>query len=201
MIIKEFHIHIDASFLEQSFEDFLRSSLQFSLKNFAGVHPDSQRHAPDHHLTYKTQISKDFQETFAEIESYLDNHPDCLTGYVEGEYIPGEISISHSKFDPEVAPPFQLERGSLPAGEFREDEIHITLDRDRSDPRLLLVLRQMGFFSVYMEKSYGTAEIFTTQGSYKNIQSILPLLIDYLNHAGGAANCVVKEERIVNPEH
>ena len=197
MITTEFHIHIDAAFLEGSFEIILMDKFGFSLKNFAEVPADSQRHTPSHHLTYKSQDSREFHRTFDSIESYLTQHPKTIIGYIEGEYIPERIQIPNSEFNPSFTVPFKLELGSLPTGKFREDEIHITLDRDRSDPQLILSLRQMGFFSVYMDKDYGTAEIFTTQGSYHDIQTVLPLITNYLNQVGGAVNCVIKEERIV----
>jgi hypothetical protein len=195
--MSEFHIHIDAVFIEEEFKNFLVNTLGFSLKNFSVVPTESERHAPEHHLTYKIADAKTFHQQFDVIEQYLRQHLKAMEGYVEGEYIPGEFKIPHGEFNPEVLTPFTVELGSLASGEFREDEIHITLDADRSDPRLLLSLRQMGFFSVFMDKAYGRAKIFTTQGSYQNIQKILPLLTSYLKDAGGVVNCVVKEERIV----
>ena len=205
MLGNKFHIHIDVdatfdvhnALLYEYFEIFLMKELGFSLKNFSGVPADSHRHAPERHLTHKTQDSRAFYRIFDSIESYLTQHPKAMTGYIEGEYIPERIQIPDSEFNPNVAVPFKLELGSLPTGKFREDEIHITLDRDNSDPRLISSLRQMGFFSVYMDKDYGTAEIFTTQGYYHDIQTVLPLITNYLNQVGGAVNCVIKEERIV----
>jgi hypothetical protein len=195
--MSEFHIHVDAAFIEQGFEGFLLNTLGFSLKNFSVIPTESERHAPEHHLTYKIADAKTFHRQFDAIEQYLKQHPDAMEGYVEGEHIPGEIQIPHREFNPEVLIPFTVELSNLASGEFREDEIHITLDADLSDPRLLLSLSQMGFFSVFMDKAYGKAKIFTTQGSCRNIREILPWLTSYLENVGGAANCVVKEERIL----
>lgn len=195
--MSEFHIHVDAIYIGQGFEEFLLNTLGFSLKNFSVIPTESERHAPERHLTYKTADAKTFHQQFDAIEQHLTQHPKAMEGYVEGEYIPEELKIPHGEFNSEVLAPFTVELGNLEVGEFREDEIHITLDADRSDPQLLLSLRQMGFFSVFMDKAYGTAKIFTTQGSYQSIQEILPLLTSYLGAVGGAVNCVVKEERIV----
>jgi hypothetical protein len=192
--MQEFHIHIDAVSIDTNFEEMLVNSLSFSLKNFSVIPTESERHAPDRHLTYKTRDARTFHQQFDAIEQYLSNHPLAMEGYVEGEIIPGEILIPSNTFDPDVAIPFVVDLSDLDPGEFREDEIHITLDADCSDPRLLLSLGQMGFFSVFMDKPYGRAKIFTTQGSRRNIQQILPLLTEYLIQAGGAVNCVVKEE-------
>ena len=79
-----------------------------------------------------------------------------------------------------------------------DDEIHITLDREKSDSRLIQSLRSMGFFSAYMDKPSGSkVEILTVQGTRQQIQEILPELIMYLQQAGGAVNCSIKEERII----
>jgi hypothetical protein len=195
--VREYHIHIDAEWIGDRFEKFLMKELQFSLKNFAGFPTNTARHAPDRHLTYKVDNRKTFDEKFDAILNFIDLHPDSMSGYIEGEEIPRKLAILTRPFNTDILPPFKLELGSLPTGKFREDEIHITLDRDRSDPRLILSLRQMGFFSVYMDKDYGTAEIFTTQGSYRDIRTVLPLITNYLNEVGGAVNCVIKEEIIV----
>jgi hypothetical protein len=56
----------------------------------------------------------------------------------------------------------------------------------------------MGLFAAYLPKPYGTAEIFTAQGSKKQIQTILPLLLEYLEKAGGAVDCSIKEERVAD---
>ena len=195
--MREYHIHIDAEWVSDKFEKFLIGELQFLLKNFTGFPANTARHAPERHFTYKVAEGKAFNEIFDALLHFLANHPDSMSGYIEGEFIPGEVVISAHDFNPNILPPFKLELGRLPEGKFREDEIHITLDRDNSDPRLISSLRQMGFFSVYMDKDYGTAEIFTTQGSYHDIQTVLPLITNYLNQVGGAVNCVIKEERIV----
>jgi hypothetical protein len=196
--MQEFHIHLDAQWIAKDFQGFLLGDEGFSLKNFSGFPDNTMRHAPEVHLTRKMNSAHEFHRIFDAIQTYLENHSDSMVGYVEGEYIPGEIFIPNCEFNPEFPAPFVLELNELPSGTFREDEIHITLDRDKSDPRLLLALRQMGFFSVYMDKDWGVAEIFTTQGSFNHIsKGVIPSIIDYLSKAGGAANCAVKEERIV----
>jgi hypothetical protein len=195
--VSEYHIHIDAEWIGDGFEKFLMKKFQFSLKNFAGFPTNTARHVPERHLTCKVDNRKTFDEKFDAILNFIDLHPDSMSGYIEGEEIPHKLAIPPRPFNTDILPPFKLELGSLPTGKFREDEIHITLDRDRSDPRLILSLRQMGFFSVYMDKEYGTAEIFTTQGSCRDIRTVLPIITNYLNEVGGAVNCVIKEEIIV----
>jgi hypothetical protein len=193
----EFHIHIDAHQLAQGFEDFLLGDLGFWNTDFSG-HPVGVLHfETPRHLTYKTKDAKNFKTVFDNVTAYLKGRPDDISGYVEGEFIPLDINIKEKPFDPTVPVPCQFELTTLAAGTFREDEIHITLDRDRSDPRLIDNLRSMGFFSAYMDKSFGTVEILTAQGTRQIIQQLLSQVLTYLNTAGGAINCSVKEERIL----
>ena len=120
-----------------------------------------------------------------------------MVGYIEGEFIPSDEDIAEKPFDPSVPIPFRLNRGALPSGSFRDNELHITLDRDRSDPALLACLKEMGFFSGYLPKSYGTAQVLTVQGSHRDIGAIKPAVLRFLRLAGGSQRCSVKEERIV----
>jgi hypothetical protein len=195
---QESHIHIDAKSINSQFEKILVEKYSFDYKNFIQRQDLNPSHAPETHLTYKTTNPNQASQIFKDIHTYLNQNPNSMIGYVEHEYIPGKILIESRTFNPDVPLPFQLELGDLEIGAFREDEIHITVDRDNSDPRLLESLRQIRFFSALRQKDYGIAEIFTTQGSYQDIQKVLPMIVSYLNQAGGAATCVVKEERIIH---
>jgi hypothetical protein len=198
MKAQEFHIHIDAKNINTQFEKMLIEQYSLEYKNFTQRQGLNPSYAPETHLTYKTTDSNQSSQIFRNIRNYLEQNPDAMVGYVEYEYILGKVLIEYRTFNPDVPLPFQLELGDLRIGAFREDEIHITLDRDNSDPRLLESLRQIGFFSALRQKDYGIAEIFTTQGSYQDIQKVLPMIVSYLNQAGGAAVCIVKEERIIH---
>jgi hypothetical protein len=198
MKTQEFHIHIDAKNINTQFEKVLIEQYSFECKNFIQRQDLNLSYAPETHLTYKTNDSNRSSQIFRDIRNYLEQNPDSMIGYVEYECIPEKIPIEYQTFNPDVPIPFQLELGDLAIGAFREDEIHITIDRDNSDRRLRESLRQIGFFSASRQKDYGIAEIFTTQGSYQDIQKVLPMIVSYLNQAGGAATCVVKEERIIH---
>jgi hypothetical protein len=189
-----FHIHIDARSITPSFEDYL-SELGFVRTDFAG-HPDGADgfEAPNH-LTLKLTDSEKFRDTFEAITSRAAASAG-ICGYVEGEFIPLDQDVPDKPYQPGVAVPFRIENQPIAAGKFRETEIHITLDRDRSDPRLIASLTDMGFFSAYMRKPYGVAQIFTVQGSRPDVNQLLPRLLDYLENCGGTAHCSVKEERV-----
>jgi hypothetical protein len=193
----ELHIHIDAHQMASEFEAFVIDSLGFYNTDFSG-HPEGALHfETPKHLTYKTKDAKAFKETFDQIEDRLKQNPASLTGYVEGEYIPLDIDIDEMPFNQDVPAPCKWDLKRLPDGEFREDEVHVTLDRDRSHPELIRSLRQMGFFSAYMDKPYGTVEILTVQGSRNTIQQLLSVILPYLKNVGGAVHCSVKEERVI----
>jgi hypothetical protein len=193
--MSEFHIHVDAQTLSEEFESYLTDGLGFWRSDFSG-HPEGVEHfEPPHHLTKKVSSGAQFRADFDRLVAYAEEHRP-MKGYLEGEFIALDEDLEERPFDASVAPPFRLETASLPDGRFRESEIHVVLDRDRSDPRLIESLMRMGLFTAYMTKPYGTAQVFTAQGSKARVQEILPALTRYLRRAGGAVNCSVKEERV-----
>ena len=108
------------------------------------------------------------------------------------------LILPEKPFDPSVPLPLVIKRGALPAGTFRESEIHITIDRDESDPRLISQLTEMGLYSGFLPKSYGVAQVMTVQGSRRDIATVKPAVLQYLHDAGGARRGSIKEERIVD---
>jgi hypothetical protein len=195
--VSDFHIHVDALTLSENFESFLTTELGLWRSDFSG-HPEGVEHfEPPHHFTAKVVSSAEFRECFDRLVSYAEaNAP--MKGYLEGEFIALDEDLTERPFDPAVKAPFKIQKTNLPAGGFRESEIHVVLNRDKSDPRLLQSLLDMGLYTAYMAKSYGTAQIFTVQGSREKIQTILPALKEYLENAGGAVNCSIKEERVAD---
>ena len=191
-----FHIHVDAQRIAQDFEENLVDSMGFWRSDFAG-HPDGEEgFEPPHHLTYKTDRGDLVRSVFETLMTRADI-PGQMDGYIECEYVATDIDIVFKPYRPEVQIPFRLTKKRLEEGSFRESEIHIALSRDHSDGRLIRGLTEMGFFSAYMLKPAGLTAIFTCQGSRRVVDSILPALAGYLEAAGGAAQCSVKEERII----
>jgi hypothetical protein len=106
--------------------------------------------------------------------------------------------LADKPFDPGAPPPIQkLSLGFLPMGCFRECEVHIVMDADRSDPRLLEYLSRIGMFSAYMQKPYGRAIVFTAGGNKAMIDPLGRGLLSYLANAGGTIHGSIKEERII----
>lgn len=193
----QFHIHIDAMSLAPQFEHYLRSELGFWRSDFCGHPEGQQQYEPNHHLTQEPADAREFRSLFASALQWATSG-DQMTGYIEGEFIPSDDDIPEKPFDASVPVPFRVSRGPLATGTFRESEIHVTLDRDASDPALIARLGEIGLYSGYLPKSYGVAQVMTVQGSRKDIALIKPALLSYLRDAGGAKRCSLKEERIVN---
>lgn len=191
-----FHIHVDATSLEPAFEDYLIRSLGFWRSDFSHQFADDDGFEPTHHLTQKPPTSVEFQRLFRHVVDFATEHQGAMRGYIEGEFIAVDEDLEEKPFDASIEPPLAFTLTALPQGLFRESEIHISLDKDRSDPRLRRALKDMGFFAGFIPKPYGVAQVLTVQGSRKHVEEILPPLLDYLRAAGGSAHCSVKEERV-----
>lgn len=189
-----FHIHVDAAEIQPSFEQYLAQS-GFVRTDFAGHPGNADGFEAPNHLTLKLYDSAEFRKKFDEVQAQA-SATHGIRGYLEGEFIPVDRDLEARPYQGNVEPPFRVTSQPIEPGSFRETEIHITLDRDRSDPRLLASLTEMGFFSAYMHKSYGVAQIYTVQGSRAQVDQLLPRVIAYLEDCGGTATCSVKEERV-----
>lgn len=195
--MKLFDLHIDATALTPEFEKFLIEECSFWRNDFCG-HPEGQEgHEPPHHLTQQLDTGKEFREMFDKVAGYARQHRP-MSGYIEGEFIALDVDLPERPFDAGVPLPFAIAPGTIPAGTFRESEIHVTMNRDASDARLRENMVKMGFFSAYLPKEYGVAEVFTVQGSRAQIDAIIPAIQTYLETAGGCVKCSIKEERVAD---
>lgn len=194
---QEFHVHVDAWEIAPEFVEALQNDWSFMQTDFDG-HPDGvEGYEPKFHLTYKTNSSVDFKRVFDEVVAIAKQG--IMRGYIEGEFLPLDEDIQETSFDPSVVPPVRrFCLGRVPEGNFRGSEIHVVMDKDRSDPRLLEILAEMGMFCAYMKKPYGTAVIFTVGGTRSDIASVVEPLREYLDKAGGSVNGSIKEERIAD---
>ena len=189
----EFHIHVDAIEIEDSFEAFL-NMLNFSRSDFCGHREGLAHFEPPNHFTFKCQDGKTFRNIYDQLFQYCRTHTP-LKGYLEAEFVPIDLDLPEKPYN-HFPIPFVAELEPLNSG-FRESEIHITLDSKRSEPQLLSQLLEMGFFSAFIQKQYGVAEVFTLQGTKRQISDILPIVKSWLIKSGGAKNCSLKEERII----
>jgi hypothetical protein len=195
--MKYFDLHIDATAIMPTFEDLLVGEYGFWRNDFCG-HPDGQvGHEPEHHLTLQLDTGSEFRNIFDNVAGYAGRSR-SMKGYIEGEFIALDVHLWERPFAGDIATPFTIETGKIPPGTFRESEIHVTMNRDASDCRLRANMLKMGFFSAYLPKEYGVAEVFTVQGDRAQIDALLPAVRNYLESAGGGVNCSIKEERVAD---
>ncbi len=196
-----FHIHVDATKMNSEFERDLVERLNFYKVNYSidRKEVDLAEGEPEHeyHLTLKLDSSRVFKDTCNDIFGIIVAKKTIDSGYVECEFVALDDRPSHSPYK-EVDVPFKLSMRSPRAGAFRESELHVTLSRDESDPRLIKhIHHDIGMLSGFIPKDWGVAQIFTAQGTQSQINQIRDPLVNYIHSAGGAARCSIKEERTV----
>jgi hypothetical protein len=191
----KFHIHVDCKSYHQGFADWIAGK-GFYPDNFLVV-PGMDGYEPVTHFTSKLDDPEVFRTLFAEISNFLDTNPGhSIDGYLEGEVVVSDIEIPEAEFKPAVLVPVMCKVTPTPLGCFRESEIHISLDRDRSHANLRWNIQRMGFSPAYQKEEWGIKEIWTIQGSQIAIKTILQPVVDYLWSAGGGVKCKIREEQI-----
>lgn len=189
-----FHIHADCRVYDTTFLEWITNQ-GFYKDDFLFI-PEVESYAPASHFTYKLNDAEEFRLLFGEVERYVRQAPNRMEGYLEGEAIVSDLEIPESPFNSGFLIPVLCVTTKAPLGLFRQSEIHVSLDRDRSDARLRRNLQRMGFTPAYQQEEWGVKEIWTIQGSLFAIESILQPITEYLQNAGGGAKCKVREERI-----
>jgi len=191
----QWHIHIDAHEDMAPGLQALVAQMGFWKNDFLHE-PDHISYEPKWHLTCQPKDATEFLKKFKQLEEYVEQHKGELIGYIEGECIPFDEDISHKPFNQSVPIPFRVTEKELLPGQFKQDEIHISLLRDQSDKRLHEALFAMGLYVGYLPHNNGVRAVYTVSGLRPQIYALLPKLIQYLQTAGGGVNCSVKEERI-----
>lgn len=197
----QFHIHVDAIEMDGAFEEYLLKERDFYRVAYSidrdSVDLDDDCAGHQYHLTHKTTSPRIFNATCRELFEIIEANAPIHRGYVECEYVSFHERLDFRPYC-EAPIPFHLRMVRPLPATFRESEIHITLSRDESDPHLLHALHsEIGMISGFIPKTWGMAQVFTAQGSRRQIDEIREPLRDYLHRAGGAARCAMKEERTV----
>lgn len=190
-----FHIHVDAAWVSNDLEELLHK-MGFHRDDFV---PGTGDHSPEKHFTLKRPKSaaKEFKEIKKALMAYVQKNPEAMQGYIEAEALPIDEDITEKPYK-DFPIPFRVQTGKILDGKFREDEIHVSMDADQSDPRLIAKLQEMGLYPVNIPKSDGRTNIvLTVQGSRKEIKSLVPGLSQFMEASGGAINGSIKEEIIV----
>ncbi|GEM_PF-1212508 len=122
-----------------------------------------------------------------------------FTGYIEGEYVKSDEVLGEHYSYTGLPVPFRITRRRLlghgHCEPFRQTELHLVIDKDESDPRLIKGLLDAGLYGAYVRKTDHTPLVLTAQGFVKDIEPLIEALRRYVNEAGGAVGCTLKEER------
>ncbi len=199
-----FHIHVDGTHVPPE----LRArtiELGYVDTNFDG-HPYGYEHfEPVLHLTLKVSSRDEFDKKWAELVALYSAHAG-FTGYLEGEYIKIDEELPEKAYagGDDLCSPFRITRRRLTDAErFRQTELHLTMNRDRSDPRLITALLEAGLYGAHMPKNKlccdGSVKewhdlVLTAQGSARAIVPLVASVRAFVETVGGAVGCTLKEE-------
>src|SRR5262249_55001668 len=147
------------------------------------------------HLTLKVKTKDDFAAAWERLEKMVVGTG--FVGYLEGEYVPIDDFIPYKPFV-DIAVPFRVVRRRLTGAEpeqFRQSEFHLVYKKDESDTRLTERLLEAGLYGAYMPKKDGDFVVLTMQGYLRDIAPLIKVVKKYIEDAGGAYRCTIKEER------
>lgn len=194
-----FHLHIDAQEpIGLGLRQQLGDTHGMRAHDFSG-HPDGYPHfEPADHLTRVFQTSVELHTAFAAVTALLGEAD--FTGYVEAEVVPTAMRwrMWEKAFDSKIPKPALLRTQELEPGQFRESEVHITFDADRSNQQAVTRLLDSGYFGALLQKQWGTCMVLSVQGTTAQIQALLPTLKKYLVASGGLIHAKIKVEQIVD---
>ena len=195
---KIFHIHIDAQQMPKGLDDWAISELKFKPTDYDG-HPEGYDHfEPKRHLTLKASTKETFRTAWDSLEAKLLEFPDFV-GYIEGEYLPIDEFIPFTPYK-DIPIPFQILRRKLipeNSEDFRQTEVHVTMERTQSHPALMKKLLDSGLYGAFIPKMDGEFLVLTIQGFIKDIVPLIDSIRNFLIESGGAHRCTIKEERAI----
>lgn len=204
-----FHIHIDANEMSNELYETAKSQLGYFDQHFAEGQNFGSGYrvvAPQKHIT--KQFFEHEKEAFYDAWDAITDLADQggLTGYIEGEYIAFDYDFPDKPYCGDGKPPFKLDLRPLtgpPNEEFRQTELHLVMDEERSDPQLIQSLLDTGMYPARLPKAASEnypahmAIVFTVQGYKNEIGHLAEQLTDYLLKVGGTVRASLKEERIL----
>lgn len=194
---KIFHIHIDGqNDIPHDLEKYAIDEIGFYDRPFSG-HPEGADHfEPSCQLTLKANTKEEFKIAWDKLESKIKEFPDFV-GYVEGEFIPIDDYIPYTEYNDIPVPFYVVKRKLIHGEQFRQTEVHLTMDKNTSHPSLIKKLLDSGLYGGYIPKPNAEYIVFTMQGYIKDIVPLITSLKEFLIESGGADKCTIKEERAI----
>ncbi len=187
-----FHIHIDVDQMSDELETLMdkRGYLTSDFLSHQG-----QQSSPKFIRTLKFNNTKKYKEELKEITDAC-KADQSFVGFVEGEVIVNRRASEEKEYDASVPIPFRIKAYREPGGRTKTADMHVGLCPIKSSPELMAQLLTMGFSLVLAPKSSGVLAIFSLQGEAKTIEQLFELTNNYIERAGGASKCTMKDERI-----
>lgn len=139
----------------------------------------------------------EFRQKFNALDALISIDKN-FKGYIEGEYIPTDDEIAPKEVTKFELPPMKIVRRRLSAAlgeKFRESELHVVMDFDNSDQRVVTGLLDAGLYGALLDKKDHRAIVLTAQGSRKIILPLITEIRSYLERIGGVVRGSIKEER------
>ncbi|PCJ11805.1 MAG: hypothetical protein COB04_18620 [Gammaproteobacteria bacterium] len=196
-----FHIHVDATSIEDGMYEKLITNYGFDATDFCG-HPEGYSHfEPTRHLTLKLRDKEQYHQRWVQVKNFL-KQSSTFKGYLEGEYIPADEPLSYAPYV-KKAVPFFITRRKLDSGQgefFRQSEIHVTMHKERSSKKLVTALMKSGLYGAYIPKRDADYVVLTAQGKKREINGLYHVVKQFLIESGGAYDCSLKEERAIDFE-
>lgn len=189
-----YHWHVDFSQMTTDLEQVLTDHFGMWREDF-----EAGEHIPGLQLSRKfgSEEGMIFTQEGRRLRELLEQRSSELTGYLELELVYNDWDIPTVPCTEGVPLPFTITLTPLGAGTFREAEIHISLDRDATDGRLIDALRGMGLYCAELAKEDGyVAAVYTVQGSRTDIEALFTPLWEYLCQVGGAVHGSIKMEYV-----
>lgn len=191
-----FHIHIDTKTESPEIHEAVKQ-MGFYEHNFVG-HPDGYVHfEPRKHSSIKLPDKIEFQKKWQDLQVLMRTDKN-LKGYIEGEYIPTDLEIPQKEVRQFELPQIRIVRRKLSTAlgeKFRETEVHVVMDFDNSDRRVITGLLDAGLYGALLNKKDHRAIVLTAQGSNRIITPLIQEIRWYLERVGGVINGSIKEEK------
>ena len=190
----EFHLHLGVWSIPEHIVHELLKNQGFRSSNFVG---DSQKELsnPPRHFSKKIYGGRRFRSSFIRTWNVVKASK-TICGYLEGELLVDRIPIAEKPDADGASLDIETELMPPQRNTFHEAEIHISMCSSRTDDLVVQALRNVGFISSYVTKTWGLAHVLTLRGSRQEIDKLKSEILPYLQAAGGLVNCTFKLERV-----
>jgi hypothetical protein len=191
----QFHIHINGITVDAEIASELVDA-GFTERPFLNNRPFQSQFTPRIHLSAHSDNALSFKKLFRTAKAILEQSP-SIVAYMEGEYVLRQMNLNSSesllstKSNCNIPFSFRL----APAMSWRQSEVHLTLNRERTSKQIHEQLLELGLYWTDIQKDDGVSTIYTAQGSKELIGQVYNHLKEYLTASHYSVVGKIKEER------